>query len=72
MPTDTPPSCQEAMRRFDFLECDDENPDRFEEKQCQSNQTCYCVDPRSGERLSDRTYTEAEIENIDCDGKYFE
>ena len=68
MPTDTQLTCQEAMSRFDFLECDDDNPDRYEEEQCTSDQACYCVDPVTGDRLSDRTYTRAEI---DCDGNIY-
>ena len=77
MPTDRTPNCQEMMRRFPFLRCDDVDPTRFNEEQCQpidrdggDTMICYCVDPMTGDRTSDRTYREDEFDNIDCDSKH--
>ena len=73
MPTDRTPTCQELSRRFSFLECDDEDPRRFEEVQCRpadnrnDGEICYCVDPMTGDRTSGETYNEDEPENINCD-----
>jgi len=62
-------SCQmlRRMDRFMFLECDDDNPDRYDEEQCVTDQLCYCVDPMTGDRLSARTYRRRDI---DCDSKH--
>ena len=79
MPTDQAPNCQEMMRRFPFLNCDDVDPSRFDERQCQPTNSngdanggkiCYCVDPMTGDRTSERTYTEDEFVNIDCGSKH--
>ena len=70
MPTDRTPNCQEMMRRYSFLECDEEDPRRFEEEQCETSDICYCVDPMTGDRTSDRTYTKDEFDRVDCDSKH--
>jgi len=63
--TGSTPTCPELqqMDRFSFLACDG---DEFEEEQCISDSVCFCVDEVTGDRLSDRTRTRAEIS---CDGK---
>ena len=73
-PTDRAPNCEEMMSRFPFLDCDDVDPSRFDEEQCQpidrnGGEICYCVDPMTGDRTSERTYTEDEFESVDCNSK---
>lgn len=57
------PTCPELQQRFPYLDCDG---DEFEEEQCISNRTCFCVDETTGDRLSDRTFSRNEIS---CDSK---
>ena len=51
--------------QFTFIQCDG---DEFEEKQCaRGGAVCYCVDPMSGDRVDDITYTMDEFREVDCE-----
>ena len=65
----TPQTCPQVMARFSFIDCDG---DEFEEVQCRpqrgGGEMCYCVDPMTGDRTNDRSYTSED--EVNCDGKY--